>query len=126
MTGMKKDLSNFLLIIITVLAFGCDIQSQDQVDGNYARVYLGVKDSIILNKDGTFNQVITATNGASWSLNGSWKIIHRVIQLDKCYLSFDDEKQRIIIPPETVYACIFSFSGKNLMRTELQPIWIKN
>jgi hypothetical protein len=111
-------ISNFLLV-------GCDPPTQTQLVGRYVRFHLGVTDSILLNGSGTFKQDVTFTNGETWSSSGSWKMTNRVIQLDKCYLTFDDEKQSIIIPPQVVYSCTFSVSAGKLMRTELQPPWSK-
>jgi hypothetical protein len=107
------------------LLFGCSPPNQSQIAGSYVRYNQGVTDTILLDGNGTFKQDIIYTNGGSWSSIGSWKIINRVIRLDKCYLTFDDEKQSIIIPPQIVYMCTFSFDSEKLIRTELQPPWVK-
>jgi hypothetical protein len=104
---------------------GCSPPNQTQIAGRYFRSYQGVTDAFYLDSNGTFKQDVVFTNGSNWSLSGSWKVINRVIQLDKCYLTFDDEKQSIIIPPQIVYICTFSFDGGKLIRTEVQPPWVK-
>lgn len=107
------------------ILIGCSPLAPKDVVGSYARSCLGVTDLITLETNGSFTQSVTFTNGEAWSCNGSWEIINQVIQLDKCYLTFNDEKQSIIIPPQTVYSCTFIISHGGLVRTELQPPWVK-
>jgi len=116
----------FTVAMMTLcLLVGCNPLSEKQITGHYIRSNSGVSDSILIDTNGAFKQDVTFTNGSNWSINGSWKIINQVIQLDKCYLTFDDEKQTAIIPPQIVYMCTFSFEDGKLVRTELQPPWIK-
>lgn len=127
--GMNKYHFNPVLIvvvaIVTWLLSGCGPLNQKKVAGYYVRSCLGVTDSISLDSNGTFEQKVIGTNGKVWTISGSWKIINQIIQLDKCFLSYDDEKQAVIIPPEIVYSCTFSLKGARLIRTELQPPWVK-
>jgi hypothetical protein len=112
-------------LLVTLSLSGCRPLSETGTAGLYVRNLLGVTDSINLETNGFFVQKVVFTNGAAWSCSGSWTLINRVAQLDKCYLSFDDERESIIIPPQTVYSCAFTVDGRELVRTKLQPPWIK-
>ena len=129
LTGMNKYHFNIWLFMAgtaVFFIFGCSPLDQKQVSGHYIRSCFGVNDSIFLNTNGLFEQIVIYTNGESWQINGSWKIINKVIQLDKCYLTFDDEKQKVIMPPLAVYSCTFSLDNRKLNRSALQPAWDKN
>lgn len=114
---------SFAFVLMAAFLSGCGPLDQKRIAGRYTRRHMGITDSLLLNQDGTFQQSIGDGNGATWNISGSWKVINRVIQLDKCYLSFDDEKQINIVPPMIVYSCTFSISGDDLIRTKLQPPW---
>jgi hypothetical protein len=85
-----------LISIICGLLLDC-APSRAQVVGTYARTYRGMSEQMSFNEDGTFKQAIRYPDGAAWSSRGAWKLVNRVVQLDKCYLTFDDEHQMILI-----------------------------
>ena len=127
--GMKNyrfNLYSFVAVMsVACVLIGCEPLNQNEIAGSYVRTQLGITDSISIESNGTFTQNVVLTNGRIWSASGTWVIINRVVQLDKCYLTFDSEKQATIIPPQVVYSCTFSFEGRKLIRSELQPPWIK-
>ena len=128
MSTKSKSLSGTWLAIIAGVLAGwlsaCSPPTQSGVVGTYSRKYQGITDSITLAADGSFTQTVQAANG-NWSTNGSWKLKVRVVELDICYLSYDDEKRANNIPPQVVYSCAFGVEGDSLERTVLQPRWIK-
>jgi hypothetical protein len=111
---------------VLIFALGCNGPNKDTIAGYYCRTNNSLIDCITLNTDYTFQQTITSTNNQTWSAQGKWEFRGSVIELDKCYLSYDDEKQSNIVPPTVVYTCNFSFTRDyDLERSVMQPHWKK-
>ena len=75
--------------------------------------------------DGTFEQEAKYSNDNTWKMDGSWTLTNQLIRLDKCYLTYDGEKQMVNIPPKLVGLCSFSWEGNAISRSELEPLWKK-
>lgn len=61
-----------------------------------------------------------------WSTTGQWVLKEQVIQLDQSYDTFDFEHKSIKIPPELVALQTLWVEKRKLVRSEYEPIWIKN
>ena len=110
---------------LCLICFGCRPPTQAEVVGTYTRSYRGVSDTLLLNPDGTFRQNVIYTNGGTWSTSGSWKLKYRALQLDRYYMTFDDEKGTIITPPRDTSMFTFLIQNGALSKSKLQPPWLR-
>jgi hypothetical protein len=104
---------------------GCRPPSNADFVGTYDRGVGSAKESFSIYSNGTFKQTIDYADGRSWLTNGTWSIHYKVIQLDRCFELYDDEKQTVMEPPRVTYSFTLEKSGHTLSRSDLQPSWEK-
>jgi len=101
-----------------------------EVSGAYTRSYLGVTEDLTLHPDGTFQQIITYTDGRKVTASGQWSLINQAVGLspyNEVYdVDFSNGKTEIAIknPPDGVGSIFFEADGKRLMR-ECVPVFLK-
>jgi hypothetical protein len=99
--------------------------SSFDVAGVYLRTGSGVRDTLVLNTNGHFQQYVTYTNGGKWAVTGMWTFKYEVVDLDRCYAAFDFEHKTIIIPPELLAMQTLWVEKNKLMKNQYEPMWIR-
>ena len=110
--------TKLLTLVLVGLIVGCKPTTKD-VEGVYKRSDQTITEVLTLKHDGKFQLTVKYADGRSWLIEDSWSLIERVIRLDKCYLTYDFEKEKIIDPPKLVYMATFLWEDGRLYENEL-------
>ena len=104
-----------------VLIFVKHDASNVSVLGTYQRIFLGVKETVSLNPDGSFEQALDYPSGATWKTKGKWVLIQRAVQLDISYYYCNDDTGKLDDPPVQNSSVTFEVVSGGLSR-DVQPI----
>jgi hypothetical protein len=120
MTGMKVLHFNISVVatIMALLLASCD-KNQKHPTGVFRRSYGSTTETLTLKPDGRFLQEVVYRDGRRWTIEESWSLIERTIRLDKCLLTYDFEKDRIIDPPKEVFMASFLWKNGKIFTSEL-------
>ncbi|MEO6035080.1 MAG: hypothetical protein ABIQ35_07490 [Verrucomicrobiota bacterium] len=114
---------------IWILFSGCKPITKIDIAGAYTRSSNGIVDTLILAKNGTFQQTITFTNGAQWTKSGSWVFDYQIVTFDGFYSAFDVDplkhKVFVVIPPKPFSNEILWVEKDSLLKESEQPRWMK-
>jgi hypothetical protein len=107
MTGMKTSDSAispglsclFAMCFLAWIATGCGQVAPSAVVGSYVRTASGVKETLLLKQDGTFNQVVEDASGKTFTLTDSWTNEYKRVCFHRFYFTFEVATGKLIQPP---------------------------
>jgi hypothetical protein len=126
MIGTKTFPFKSLRQAIVVFGLGlvlaaCKEPTASDVVGVYRRTTSTVNEVIQINKDQTYTQLLTYSDGKTFSTKGVWSLRHRAVNFGSFYESFDIESQKDVNPPKFGNSITISWKEGYLVVSEVGP-----
>jgi hypothetical protein len=96
-----------VVALLIIVAAGCGKPTPSMMGGVYSRTDASLVESITLNKNGTFDQTVTYSDGQRFKVSDQWISEYRKLQFKRLYITRDVESSKILSPPELRYGVNF-------------------